>query len=79
VDIAVTPGEIVLRDRGPGIPEVERAKVFARFYRVQGTREPGSGLGLSIVRTAAQQLGCDVDLFTPADGRGLGVRIAFPS
>lgn len=79
VDIVVAPGEIVIRDRGPGIPEAERGKVFARFYRIQGTREPGSGLGLSIVRTAARQLGCDVHLFAPADGPGLGVRIAFPT
>ena len=79
IDIAVAPGEIVVRDHGPGIPEAERDKVFTRFYRVQGTREAGSGLGLSIVRAAARQLGCDVRLFTPPDGHGLGVRIVFPS
>ena len=78
VDIDVTPGAVVVRDRGPGIPEAERDKVFARFYRIQGTREPGSGLGLSIVRAAAQQLGCNVRLVTPDDGTGLVVRISFP-
>ena len=78
VDIAVTPGEIVVRDYGPGIPEAERDKVLTRFYRAQGAREPGSGLGLSIMRAAADQLGCDVRLFTPDDGQGLGVRVIFP-
>ena len=78
VDIDVTPVEIIVRDRGAGIPEVERDKVFARFYRIHGTREPGSGLGLSIVRAAAQQLGCEVRLVTPDDGAGLAARIVFP-
>ena len=78
VEVEVTPGEIVVRDRGSGIPEAERDKVFTRFYRVHGTREPGSGLGLSIVRTAAQRVGCEVRLFTPEDGLGLGVGINFP-
>lgn len=78
VEIAVASDEIVIRDYGPGIAEAERDKVFARFYRVKGTREAGSGLGLSIVRTAAQRLGCAVALETPKDGGGLRVRIAFP-
>jgi len=77
VEVEVTSDEIVVRDRGPGIPEAEHEKVFARFYRVHGTREPGSGLGLSIVRTAAQRLGCKVHLFTPEDAPGLGVQILF--
>ena len=78
IDMVVTADAIVVRDRGPGIAEAERDKVFARFYRVQGSLEPGSGLGLSIVHTAAAQLGCGIHLFTPDDGQGLGVRIAFP-
>jgi len=78
IDIDVLPGEIVVRDAGPGIAEAERDKVFTRFYRIHGTREPGSGLGLSIVRMAARRLGCQVRLFTPADGHGLGVGIVFP-
>ncbi len=78
VDIVVARGEIVVRDHGPGIPEAEREKVLTRFYRVKGSLEPGSGLGLSIMRAAADQLGCDVRLFTPDDGQGLGVRVVFP-
>ena len=78
VDVEVTAGAILVRDHGPGIPEAERDKVFTRFYRIQGTREPGSGLGLSIVRAAAQRLGCIVTLSAPDDGAGLGVEISFP-
>src|SRR5205823_4127867 len=45
---AATIVEVV--DDGPGIPEHERAKVFERFYRGQGSEAAGSGLGLAIVR-----------------------------
>jgi signal transduction histidine kinase len=41
-------------DRGPGIPEAERERVFEPFYRVPGTRADGSGLGLSLVRQIAR-------------------------
>jgi signal transduction histidine kinase len=78
VDICVAEGQIIVRDRGPGVSAGEREKVFTRFYRAHDAVEPGSGLGLSIVRTAARQLGCAVELFTPRDGGGLGVRINFP-
>jgi len=38
-------------DSGAGIPVVDRAKVFRRFYRVEASRglQPGNGLGLSLV------------------------------
>ncbi|MGH7539497.1 MAG: ATP-binding protein, partial [Gemmatimonadota bacterium] len=39
-----------VRDRGPGIPEEERERVFQRFYQVNGTRPGSSGLGLAICR-----------------------------
>jgi signal transduction histidine kinase len=79
IDIAVTANSIEIRDRGPGIPEDERENVFARFYRLKGTQASGSGLGLAIARIAASQAGCRIALFTPPDGPGLGVRIAFSS
>ncbi|HWU48975.1 MAG TPA: ATP-binding protein [Asticcacaulis sp.] len=77
IDIAIASDRIEIRDRGPGIPEDEREKVFARFYRLKGTQAPGSGLGLAIVRIAAAQAGCRIALFTPSDGAGLGVRVIF--
>ncbi len=76
VEVEVARNEIVIRDHGPGIAEAERDKVFTRFYRIKGTRESGSGLGLSIVRSVAQRLGCAVSLETPEDSEGLRVRIA---
>jgi K+-sensing histidine kinase KdpD len=43
-------GRLVVRvvDRGPGIPEPERERIFQPFYRREGGG--GSGLGLSIAR-----------------------------
>lgn len=41
--------EIVVADRGPGIPEEYREKVKQRFYRLDESRNtPGTGLGLNL-------------------------------
>jgi len=58
--------------------------VFDRFYRgLHDARPPaaavGSCLGLSIVKAIAERHGAKVGLATPADGRGLEVRVTFPS
>ncbi len=43
--------ELVVSDRGPGIPVADRHLVFERFYRSPEARAmPGSGLGLAIVK-----------------------------
>ncbi len=42
---------ISVADSGPGIPETDRENVFQRFFRLESSRkQPGSGLGLSLVR-----------------------------
>ena len=42
-------------DRGPGVPEAERERIFEPFYRLRGAseREGGVGLGLALVRSIA--------------------------
>lgn len=69
--------KIVVEDDGPGIPEPERALMFERFYRRAGTRVPGSGLGLSIVKTIADRFGATVILDTGRGGRGLKATVRF--
>jgi two-component system sensor histidine kinase MprB len=49
---------VEVSDRGPGIAEDDRARVFDRFYRATAARSmPGSGLGLSIVKHVVEQHG----------------------
>lgn len=64
VDLYIDGTDAVLcvRDSGPGIPADELDKVFEPFHRAQGVQEPGNGLGLTISREAAQQLGGAIQL-----------------
>ncbi len=40
---------LTVADRGPGIPNAKRSRIFDRFARVDHRRTSGTGLGLSIV------------------------------
>ena len=64
-------------DHGPGIPAEERARVGQRFYRILGTGESGSGLGLSIVKRIAELHDARLDLADGKEGGGLSVTISF--
>jgi signal transduction histidine kinase len=58
VSLAAGAGDVQLRvaDRGPGVPEGERERIFEPFYRLAGHAEHagGVGLGLSLVRQIAR-------------------------
>lgn len=72
--------EITVGDRGPGIPEELREKVFTPFFRVEGSRSRetgGTGLGLSVARSAVRRHGGDVTL-EDRPGGGLLVRVTLP-
>jgi len=71
---------LVVEDSGPGIPETERGRVFDPFYRVLGSDEIGSGLGLSIVQAISARVGASVRLEFANDERRAGLRVvvAFP-
>lgn len=62
-------------DSGPGIPPELVERVFDRFYRVPGNGTRGSGLGLSIARSAAERCGMRISLRNRADARGLVARV----
>ena len=65
-------------DQGPGIPADARELVWERFYRVLGSEETGSGLGLSIVKRIADLHHAHVTLAAGEDGMGLRVEVTFP-
>ena len=68
---------LTVADTGPGIPREERERVLDRFYRGASASEPGSGLGLSIVKRIADAHHAALELDAPAQGSGLVVRIKF--
>jgi len=70
---------IDVSDRGPGIPEAERAQIFDMFYSVsRGDRAPqGTGLGLAICRGMIGAHGGSVEAL-PGDGIGTTIRISLP-
>ncbi len=74
------PLTITIRDRGPGIPEAERERVFEPFYRPSGRAEAAGswGLGLSIVRQIAQRHGGKVSYQARPDGGGFVVTLPGP-
>ncbi len=78
VEVAVSAGEVVVRDHGPGISEDDLPHVFDRFYRAPAARGlPGSGLGLAIVKHVADAHGGSV-VAEPAAGRGTRLRLTLP-
>jgi len=78
VEIGLAGGELVVRDRGPGVSDEDKPHVFERFYRAAAARGlPGSGLGLAIVREIAEDHGGSVEV-ADADGGGALLRLKLP-
>lgn len=74
VDVTVERGRTTVSDRGPGLGDTDRTKLFDRFYRSDAARAlPGSGLGLAIVRETAEQHGGSVfAVDRPGGGASIG-------
>ncbi|MEO8378069.1 MAG: HAMP domain-containing sensor histidine kinase [Acidobacteriota bacterium] len=63
--------EIDVADRGPGVPEGERRRIFERFVRLAPARRAhpeGSGLGLAIVDQVVRAHGGGVDVLEREGG-----------
>jgi len=69
--------EVVVTDRGPGVPVAERERVLDRFVRLEASRsEPGSGWGFSLVAAVARLHGGSLRL--EDNEPGLRVVLALP-
>jgi signal transduction histidine kinase len=69
---------LTVGDRGPGIPQVDRARAVERFVRLTSDPdEPGSGLGLSLAAAVARLHGGELTLNDNAPG--LCVVISLPA
>lgn len=75
---AIEAGEIVeiqVRDEGPGIPETDLPHIFERHFRSADVRAPGSGLGLTIVKSFVELCGGSVTVESSASGTVFRLRL----
>jgi two-component system OmpR family sensor kinase len=79
VDLAVRTADryavLSIQDNGPGIELAERNRVFAPFYRILGSGQTGSGLGLSIVQTIVTRIGARIHLEYADAARKIGLKV----
>jgi two-component system, OmpR family, sensor histidine kinase CreC len=71
--------ELLIRDHGPGIPDYAKDKIFERFYslRHHNADRKGTGLGLPLVKEAAELHGGEIHLGA-ANGGGTIARLTLP-
>jgi signal transduction histidine kinase len=72
---------IVIRDNGRGIAPEHLPHVFERFYRADKARSrevPGTGLGLSLVRSMVSAYGGTVRLESPGVNQGTCAMVCWP-
>jgi signal transduction histidine kinase len=81
IEVGRNAGQVEVRvaDRGPGVPEAFRERIFEPFFRLPGhaEREGGVGLGLALVRQIAERHGGSVRC-EPRDGGGSCFTLALP-
>ena len=72
--------EVQVCDRGPGVPEAYRERIFEPFFRLPGhaERAGGVGLGLALVRQIAERHGGSVRC-EPREGGGSCFTLALPA
>ena len=80
LDAAVVAGRLELRivDRGPGVPEQQRTRMFEPFQRLDDVHPgTGVGLGLAVARGLAEAVGATIGA-EDTPGGGLTMMVAIP-
>ena len=71
IEVTAAGFRISVRDRGPGIPDDYKDRVFEKFVQVDATdarQKGGTGLGLAIVKQMVERLGGAVGFRAGPDG-----------
>jgi two-component system sensor histidine kinase BaeS len=80
VTVRVRPGQVSVRDSGPGLAPEDIPHAFERFYlhdRYRSERPVGSGLGLAIVEQLVTAMGGTVEASaSPGGGAEFTIRLA---
>ena len=66
-------------DHGPGVPRVERKRVFDKFYRLPGEPREGAGLGLAICLEIVRAHDGEIGVVPAPGGRGSEFFFTLPS
>ncbi|MDP9010462.1 MAG: ATP-binding protein [Pseudomonadota bacterium] len=68
---------VTVEDNGPGVPEASRDRIFDRFYRIAGSGQTGSGIGLSLVARIVASHHAQIEVGPGPDNRGFRVTVYF--
>jgi two-component system phosphate regulon sensor histidine kinase PhoR len=71
---------LIVSDKGCGIPEAARDKIFDKLFRAENAKEmnrDGTGLGLYIVKSVAEKAGAKIR-FESRDGEGTTFYVSIP-
>ena len=80
VDATATRLRLAIADGGPGVPESDRERLFARFARgTAGTSMDGSGLGLYVSRELVRAMDGDLVLEPAEPGKGAVFTVILPA
>jgi signal transduction histidine kinase len=79
VSVATVPGgvRVEVADRGPGIAEEDRERIFEPFQRLAGATPGGSGLGLYLSRELTRAMGGALSL-SAREGGGTVFAVELP-